>query len=59
MLKWGRLAVLRSWVLSLAGFGSLTLGAFLWHVVVGFVVLGVCCLIIEALTRPPETEGTG
>jgi hypothetical protein len=54
MLKWARLVSLRGWVLSLAGFGALSVAGFELHPAAGWGVVGASCLALEALTR---TEG--
>ncbi len=55
-VNWSRavalLAVLRTALLTLAGFGSLAVAGFLFSPIVGCVVLGVALLVIEFLTRP-------
>lgn len=45
-----RWAVLRTLVLSLAGFGCLTYAAFQWTPIAGWIAAGVSCLAIEALS---------
>lgn len=56
MLKWGRLSVLRGWVLSLAGFAALCVAGFLVTPALGLLVVGLSCLALEALTRPGEEK---
>jgi membrane protein DedA with SNARE-associated domain len=53
-MRWDRLTVARSTVLTLAGLAALVYGAFLLAEVVGFAVLGVALLVLEWLTRPEE-----
>jgi hypothetical protein len=56
-VKWSRLAVLRTALLTVGGFACLSLAAFLWHVIAGFTALGVALLLIEALTSPERSGG--
>lgn len=53
-MQWGRLAAWRTAVLTVLGFGSLSLAAFLFHIVAGFVALGVALLLMEWLTGPSK-----
>lgn len=53
-MVWSRLAAIRSTILSVFGFASFIVAAFLVHIVCGFVVLGVCLLLLEYLQ--PRTE---
>lgn len=59
-MNWSRagalLTALRTVVLTLGGFGALIAGAFLLHVVAGFLALGLSLLAIEALTGPERGE---
>ena len=57
-----KVAIPRTWVqtlittaLHLAGFSSLTYAAFLWDMIAGFVVLGVCCFILSKLMNTSPT----
>lgn len=52
----------RTWVhslittaLHLVGFSSLTYAAFLWDMIAGFVVLGLCCFVLSRLIAPSTT----
>jgi hypothetical protein len=56
MLKWGRLSVLRGWVLSLAGFAALCAAGFLVTPALGLLGVGLSCLALEALTKPEGKE---
>ena len=51
-VQWKRLASVRTAVLSIGGFASFCLAAFLWCAIAGFVVLGVSLLALEFLTSP-------
>lgn len=57
-VRWERavrvIMALRTALLTLGGLGSLSLAAFLWDWIAGFVVLGVALLVLEWLTRPEE-----
>lgn len=55
-MKWERLSGLRGWVLSLAGFGSLSTAGFLVDPVAGWSAVGVSLLLIEWLSRPGEAN---
>jgi len=57
IMRWERLAAVRTLVLTLAGFACLSLAAFLVHTVAGFAVLGVLLLLLEALTGPDRPGG--
>lgn len=57
-MKWDRLQAWRTGILTVAGFGCLSLAAFLVHVVAGFATLGVLLLLLEALTGP-DRPGSG
>ncbi len=46
------MAVLRGWLLSLAGFTALCVAGFLVAPALGLLVVGLSCLALEALTRP-------
>lgn len=53
----------RTWVQSLirfvmhaAGFSSLTYAAFLWHIIAGFVVLGIACFMLAPLATPKTQQ---
>lgn len=47
----------RTGILTVGGLGSLSLAAFLVHIVAGFVALGVALLLLEALTGPEKGAG--
>ncbi len=51
-LKWNRLNVARTALLTILGFGLICLGAFLWHPIAGCVASGISLLVIESLTGP-------
>jgi hypothetical protein len=65
-MNWGRLAPwlgfivsLRTALLTLGGFSSLAAAAFLFNVVAGWAVLGVCLLVLEYLIRPDSETSAG
>jgi hypothetical protein len=59
-MRWDRLAPVRTALLTVLGFGSLCLAAFLLNVVAGFVAVGIALLLIEALTGDhPGIPGRG
>lgn len=65
-MDWGKLApwfrmliALRTSLLTLGGFSSLAVAAFMWHTVAGWAVLGVCLLVLEYLVRPESDDSAG
>ena len=53
-MRWERIAVLRTVLLTLAGLGALTAAGFLLAEWIGWAVFGVALLTLEWLTRPGE-----
>lgn len=49
-MNWEKLAPLRTLMLVLLGFVSISVGAFLWLIPVGYVVLGVGLVLLAYLT---------
>jgi hypothetical protein len=59
-VRWERavrvVMALRTALLTLGGLGSISLAAFLWSWIAGFLTLGVALLVLEWLTRPEEGQ---
>lgn len=45
-------------VLHLAGFASLTYAGFVWDIIAGLVVGGICCFILSSLITPTTPTST-
>lgn len=43
-------------VLQVCGFSSLTYAGFLWHIIAGFVVMGVACFLLSTLLTNSNTS---
>ena len=57
-MHWERFAQIRTVLLILIGFSSLSLAAFLWDVRAGFAAVGVSALALEFLTgNAPAQDG--
>lgn len=56
-MKWERVARgARTAILTIVGFGCLSLAAFLWSPIAGFAAVGVSALLLEYLTQPEQDE---
>jgi hypothetical protein len=55
-MRWGKLSAWRTALLTLLGFGLLSLAAFLIYIPAGFALAGVALLLIEYLTGDSGQE---
>lgn len=58
-LRWEILSAARTLLLTVAGFGMISAGAFLWHPIAGCITSGASLLIIEALATTDRPTAGG
>jgi len=56
-MKWDKLTAIRTFALVIIGLVSIVWGAFLFKEFVGFLALGVSCVLLAYLTDPTQSAG--